>query len=710
MFISHFNNLLALPKPKMCCTPSLSAVSTDHGGKKTMHDSEKALLLCSGETKKRISEMFNKVELSVSSYDTAWVAMVPSLNSPGVPYFPQCLNWVLDNQLPDGSWGLMDRPLFLVKDTLSSTLASVLALKRWNIGEEHVNNGIDFITSNFASATDEKQHTPIGFDIIFPGMIEYAQEMGINLHLGPTALNSMMQTRDLELQGGTASNSEGRKMYLAYVAEGLRNEQDWKEIMKYQRKNGSLFNSPSTTAAAAAHLHDDNCLNYLHLTLERFGNAVPTAYPLDIYTQLCMVDSLESLGIARYFTREIKSVLDKIHSCWLMKDEEIFLDIATCAMAFRILRMHGYDISSDVLAQYGKEGFSNTLAGYLKDTSAVLELYRASDFMFPDELFLAEHKSWSNDLLKEELSKGTMHANRLSEQIRKEVNVALNYPYYANLPRLENRRSIEHYDTNNLRILKTSYRPINLDNKDLLKLAVEDFNLCQLIHGKELNQLEKWVKEMRLDKLTFARQKMVFCYFPAAATLFSPELSDARLSWAKNSFLAVVVDDFYDGGGSREELLNLIELLEKWDGVSAADICSEKVEILFYSLKNTINEVAEKAMKWQNRDVTRHIVEIWLALVKADMKEAEWVEKKIVPTIDEFNADAYISFACGPVVLPAIYLVGHHISDEVIRSPEYHKLFKAMSRGNVMKGVSTVYLFSCIMTLMLVLSKRLQER
>ena len=85
--------------------------------------------------------MFNKVELSVSSYDTAWVALIPSPSSPDAPFFPECLNWLLENQLFDGSWGLPDQHPLLMKDTLLSTLACVLALKQWNVGEEHINRG-----------------------------------------------------------------------------------------------------------------------------------------------------------------------------------------------------------------------------------------------------------------------------------------------------------------------------------------------------------------------------------------------------------------------------------------------------------------------------------------------------------------------------------------------------------------------------------------
>ena len=93
-------------------------------------------------TKERIKNLFNNVELSVSSYDTAWVAMVPSPNSPKSPCFPNCLNWLLDNQLDDGSWGLLHHHPSLTKDNLSSTLACILALKRWNVGKYQINKGM----------------------------------------------------------------------------------------------------------------------------------------------------------------------------------------------------------------------------------------------------------------------------------------------------------------------------------------------------------------------------------------------------------------------------------------------------------------------------------------------------------------------------------------------------------------------------------------
>ena len=77
--------------------------------------------------------------------------------------------------------------------------------------------------------------------------------------------------------------------------------------------------------------------------------------------------------------------------------------------------------------------------------------------------------------------------------------------------------------------------------------------------------MNSWVKENRLDRLEFARQRLINCYFSAVAMLFSPESSDARMSWTKNTVLGTILDDFFDVGGSVEELENLISLTEKYD-------------------------------------------------------------------------------------------------------------------------------------------------
>lgn len=69
------------------------------------------------------------------------------------------------------------------------------------------------------------------------------------------------------------SMTSGRKAYMAYVAEGLGDLQDWNEVLTYQRKNGSLFNSPSTSAAVAIHNNNARALKYLDSLGKKFGGS-----------------------------------------------------------------------------------------------------------------------------------------------------------------------------------------------------------------------------------------------------------------------------------------------------------------------------------------------------------------------------------------------------------------------------------------------------
>lgn len=60
--------------------------------------------------------------------------------------------------------------------------------------------GLDFIVSNIWAATDKHQFSPLGFDIIFPGMIESANNIGLNLSLNQSSMKAMLLKQDLEIK------------------------------------------------------------------------------------------------------------------------------------------------------------------------------------------------------------------------------------------------------------------------------------------------------------------------------------------------------------------------------------------------------------------------------------------------------------------------------------------------------------------------------
>ncbi|XP_047063707.1 ent-kaur-16-ene synthase, chloroplastic-like [Lolium rigidum] len=617
-----------------------------------------------------------------SSYDTAWVAMVPLPGCPYAPRFPQCVEWILQNQHDDGSWGVIEFGLLgNRKNILLSTLACVLALTKWNVGQEHIRRGTNFIRTNLF-IVKEQSPAPMGFNIIFPGMLSLAIEMGLQFPVGKTDVDDILHLWDMELKRIRMGlplkreNSYGREAYMVYVSEGLGNLLDWSAVMEFQIKNGSFFNSPAMTAAVLVHHYDDKAHDYLHSVVSKFGNAVPMVYPLNIYSQLSMVDSIEKLGISHHFSTEIKSILDMAYSLWLERDAEIMLDAATCAMAFRLLRMNRYDISSGELSHVAEtSNFHNSLEGYLNDTESILELYKASKVnLSENELILDSIGHWSGSLLSQKLCSDGVQ----TFSIKGEIEYALKFPFYITLERLEHKRNIENFDATSSHMLKAEYLPCCV-NQELLSLATEDYAFSQSVYQNELMCLDSWVKENRMDQLQFARQKLTYCYMSAAATIFPPEFSNARIAWAKNGVLITVIDDFFDVGGSMEEMENFTSLVEKWDKHHADDFYSESVKILFYSLYTTTNELGTMASVVQNRCVRNHLIETWKHVSRCMMTEAKWQRSKYVPTMEEYMQTGVVTLALGPIVFSALYFVGEKISGCVVKDQEHDELFRLMS-------------------------------
>ncbi|THG11710.1 hypothetical protein TEA_021695 [Camellia sinensis var. sinensis] len=70
------------------------------------------------------------------------------------------------------------------------------------------------------------------------------------------------------------------------------------------------------------------------------------------------------------------------------------------------------------------------------------------------------------------------------------------------------------------------------------------------------------------------------------------------------------------------------------------------------------------------------------------LREAKWVSDKSVPTRDAYMTNGFVLFALGPIVLPALYLVGPVLSEEVVCSFEYKNLYKRESKEGKLNAVS----------------------
>ncbi|XP_028804189.1 ent-copalyl diphosphate synthase, chloroplastic [Neltuma alba] len=501
-------------------------------------------------------------EITISAYDTAWVALVPDVHGSGAPQFPSSLEWIASNQLPDGSWG--DAHIFSAHDRIISTLACVVALKSWNIHPEKCEKGMAFFNKNLSKLLGEKaEHMPIGFEVAFPSLLDLARSLNIEVADDSHVLKEIFAKRDIKLSRIPRELMHKVPTTLLHSLEGMAGVQ-WEDLLKLQCEDGSFLFSPSSTAYALAQTKDQNCLNYLNKAVTRFNGGVPNVYPVDLFEHIWLVDRLQRLGISRYFQNEIKDCMSYVHRHWTEKgicwaSNSNVQDIDDTAMGFRLLRLHGYEVSSNVFNNFERDGEFFCFAG--QSTQAVtgmFNLYRASEVAFPGEKVLEDAKQFSAKFLREKQA-----ANELVDKwiimknLPGEVAYAFDIPWYASLPRVETRFYMDHYGgDDDVWIGKTLYRMPYLSNNKYLELAKLDFNNCQALHLREWASILRWHSECRLGGFGLSRKALLFAFFLAAASMFEPERSQERLAWAKTSALLHTITSYVKDDPMRKAFVN----------------------------------------------------------------------------------------------------------------------------------------------------------
>ncbi|KAF8388021.1 hypothetical protein HHK36_026687 [Tetracentron sinense] len=498
-------------------------------------------------------------EISISAYDTAWVALVEDISGSGAPQFPSSLHWIVDNQLPDGSWG--DPYIFSAHDRIINTLACVIALKSWKIYPGRCEKGLYFIRENMSRLTNESsEHMPIGFEVAFPSLIEIARGLDLEIPDDSPFLQEIYAKRNLKLRRIPKDMMHLMPTTLLHSLEGMPGL-DWEKLLKLQCRDGSFLFSPSSTAFALMQTKDDKCLKYLKKAVERFSGGVPNVYPVDLFEHIWAVDRLQRLGISRYFRSEIKECLNYVYRYWTedgicwARNSPVH-DIDDTAMGFRLLRLHGHDVSADAFRHFEKGGEFFCFAGQSNQAvTGIFNLYRASQVLFPGEKILEEAKAFASKFLREkQASKQLLDKWIIIKDLPGEVGHALDLPWYASLPRIEARFYIEQYGgEDDVWIGKTLYRMPYVNNNVYLELAKIDFNNCQALHQLEWVDIQKWYTECNLREFGVTKRKLLLAYFLAAASIFEPERSIERLAWGRTQVLVEAVSSYWNNEGSSIE-------------------------------------------------------------------------------------------------------------------------------------------------------------
>lgn len=607
-----------------------------------------------------LKSMFNSMgggEINVSAYDTAWIALVKDVNGSGGPQFPSSLQWIVDNQLPDGSWG--DGQLFSAYDRLLNTLACVVALKSWNIRPDKYEKGLKFLKENISKLEKENAEASeqmlTGFEVVFLSLVDIARGLDIHIiSLDSPVFQDLTARRNLKFAKIPMDLMHNVPTSLLYSLEGFAElELDWEKLLKLQSRGGSFLSSPASTALALMQTKDKNCLEYLNDVVQKFNGGAPCQYPVEIFERIWVIDRLQRLGISRYFQLEIKDCLDYVSKYWTQygcsweKDSRM-CDLDDTCMAFRILRLHGYHVSPEAFRHFENGGeFFCFPYQTTQSVTVNFNLYRATQVMFPGEKILEEAKQFSLNYLREKQA-----ANKFLDKwvilkdLPGEVEYALAVPWFASLPRVETRFYIEQYGgDNDVWIAKTFYRMGYVNNNVNLEVAKLDFNNCQALHRIEWQAMQKWFVESKFCDFGASKNPLLIAYFLAASNIFEQERSVERLAWAKTTFLMEVIGSlFHDEVNSRDQRGAFIQEFKTINAkfgeghihgrkIEAKGLKNNLITILF----TTLNQLSLEAMVACGRDINpylRHSWEKWMMMWEQEGDMYKGAAELLVNTVN----------------------------------------------------------------------------
>ncbi|KAL0919757.1 hypothetical protein M5K25_011875 [Dendrobium thyrsiflorum] len=525
--------------------------------------------------------------LPVSAYETAWVAMVPDPDDPTSPMFPEYLDWVLRRQNALGFWfdeqqgfnndhhELIDYKHQCSSDDLLATLACLIALKTWEINSfsHRINKGLRFLRDNMEKELMNMRKRKEGDD-----------EVGHALFRRWFLMVELAKAKGLKVFSSQKINNE-------FFYEFKLNEKELKreeagDIIKKERlvmreiafeNYGStlLLRSPSVTASAYMITRDQTYKTYLQHLLTNCQHGVPPMYPVDKdFIKLCVVDHLERLGCAEHFSEEIRHVMDHLYGKWTAeeskgqkKDDDIF-QIYNDSLAFRLLRMHGYQVSPRRFCRFIDD---EKMLLHMKDNYAfilgpMLSIYKASHIAFLEDHDLDKARVFSWHILQKGLmsmkSQNETNVSYSFKNFEQEIEHELELKWLARMDHLEHRLCIEGGGIYNFWVGKNAPYRI-LQNNDLLQLAIDNFIMRQSIYREELKELHRWSKDAGLSMIGFGREKTTYCYFAMASSSCLPLDTYSRIEGTKCAILITVADDFFDEKGSMHELSILTDAVQR---------------------------------------------------------------------------------------------------------------------------------------------------
>ncbi|XP_019249349.1 PREDICTED: (-)-germacrene D synthase-like [Nicotiana attenuata] len=330
---------------------------------------------------------------------------------------------------------------------------------------------------------------------------------------------------------------------------------------------------------------------------------------------LDLINAIQCLGVAYHFEYEIEESLACIYSCYdQLNAEADETDLHLVALRFRLLRQHGYYVSSDVFWKFTDDK-GNYKKALVSDVQGLLSLYEATQFRVHNEEILDEAVNFTITHLK-------LLLPTLSNSLAMKISNALKYPINYTMVTVATRKYISFYQEDKAEDV-------------LLNFAKLDYNILQKMHKSELCDITRWWKELDFAKaLPFTRDRVVELYFWSLSVYFKPQYKFGRNVLTKVLCFISIADDIYDTYGTIDELTLLTNAIERWNIDDASEQLPSYMKLYYLALLDIYSEIEKELAKDNKSFQVNYSIFQMKKLIKAYFQEAKWCHGNNVPTME----------------------------------------------------------------------------
>ncbi|CAG0935611.1 Type B diterpene cyclase [Thermoflexales bacterium] len=297
--------------------------------------------------------------MSVTAYDTAWLARVPDETDATRHDFPQALEWLRDQQHGDGCWGSQ---LVHYHDRVICTLNALIALAEYGTAagdSDAIRRGEISLQHNTLHLARDA-HETVGFELILPTLLKQAQSLDLNLPYA--ALQRYQGVREEKLRLIPHELLYSRRATTAHSLEFMGDELDFQCLDHLQEANGSLGHSPSATAYLVHKCQtNDAARKYLAQVSDLAGGAAMPAHPVEIFDTSWTLYNLELANYYASLNGVLTARLKALQEVWPeqggvgFSHEYSVPDLDDTAVVFKLLARAGIALDPQVFQTYERD-------------------------------------------------------------------------------------------------------------------------------------------------------------------------------------------------------------------------------------------------------------------------------------------------------------------------------------------------------------------